>query len=200
MSSWMRMFWPLPRIEYPLTKEFPSVIFTRAAYGAIFLSLIILTLVNVAIVGYETTVELSSNFNDTQSFWFHAFSRRPKPGTLCDPRVLNIGDSLATNASIYEWKIIAITRPSAGKSSIAYHGTVLCPTDTNFGALLPLEVFSEALFLTPPHNRANVVLRVRKLICIGLVCNPHGSSTFVLYPAALWTPSALEDTDVGQAT
>lgn len=76
-------------------------------------------------VGYEPTVVLSSSFNDTQTFWFHNFTRPPQPGTLCDRRVFNVGESLVTNASIFEWKIIAITRPNAGKSGVAYDGSIL---------------------------------------------------------------------------
>lgn len=68
---------------------------------------------------------LSSNFNETQTFWFHAFTSPPKPGTLCSRRVFNVGESIVTNASIFEWKIAAITRPNAGKSSVAYDGATL---------------------------------------------------------------------------
>ncbi|KAJ3550661.1 hypothetical protein NMY22_g317 [Coprinellus aureogranulatus] len=83
----------------------------------------------VAVVGYEPTTVFSDNFNVTHSFWFHKFIPRPQPGTSCEPRVLNVGDSLLTNASIYEWKIVAIARPSAEKSSFAYHGMTLDSCD-----------------------------------------------------------------------
>ena len=79
----------------------------------------------VAIVGYEPSVILSSNFNETQSFWFHSVASPPKPGTLCARRVFNVGESIVTNASLFEWKIVAITRPNAGKSSVAYDGAAL---------------------------------------------------------------------------
>ncbi|TEB35850.1 hypothetical protein FA13DRAFT_1787323 [Coprinellus micaceus] len=118
-------FWTLPNIEYPATHEFEGKLFNRLTYAAAFLALVILAIVNVAVVGYEPTVVLSSNFNDTQTFWFHNFTRPPQPGTLCDRRVFNVGESLVTNASIFEWKIIAITRPNAGKSGVAYDGSVL---------------------------------------------------------------------------
>jgi hypothetical protein len=36
-----------------------------------------------------------------------------------------VGESLVTNASIFEWKIIAMTRPNAGRSGAAYTGTVV---------------------------------------------------------------------------
>ena len=83
------------------------------------------TFLPVALVGYEPTVVLSNNFNDTHSFWFNSVVRPPKPGTLCDDQVFNVGESLVTNASIFEWKILAVTRPNAGKSGIAYNGATL---------------------------------------------------------------------------
>ncbi|KAJ3550649.1 hypothetical protein NMY22_g320 [Coprinellus aureogranulatus] len=125
----MSVFWLLPKIKYPLKEEIASSVFNRVAYIVGLLILVVLTIVNVAIVGYEPTTVFRSNFNDTQSFWFHKFSPPPKPGTLCEPRILNEGDYLFTNMSIFEWKIIAITQPSAGKSSFAYNGTTLDSCD-----------------------------------------------------------------------
>ncbi|KAJ3503340.1 hypothetical protein NMY22_g18279 [Coprinellus aureogranulatus] len=127
----MTVFWILPNIEYPVGREFESRLFNRLAYAAALLSLIVMTIVNVAIVGYEIDVVLGSNFNVTQSFWFNAFIPPAEPGTLCEPRVFNVGDSLVTNASLFEWKIQAITRPTAGRAGIAYNGATfeICDVD-----------------------------------------------------------------------
>lgn len=140
--SHFMLSWLIPRIEYPVTREFESKLFNRLAYGAAFLSLVIITIVNgvctckiflevadlvssVAVVGYEPDVVLSSNFKETRSFWYHNVAPPPKPGTQCDPRVFNVGESVITNASLFEWKIVAISKPSAGNSGIAYSGTTL---------------------------------------------------------------------------
>ena len=79
----------------------------------------------MAVVGYEPVVSFRSDYNYTQTFWFHKFTKPPEPGTLCDRRVFNVGESLVTNTSIFEWKIVQITRPNAGKSGAAYSGTVI---------------------------------------------------------------------------
>ncbi|KAJ3546875.1 hypothetical protein NMY22_g1867 [Coprinellus aureogranulatus] len=118
-----------PNIEYPATHEFQSKLFNRLVYPAALLSLVILTIANVALVGYESSVALSSDFNATQTFWFHSFIPPPRPGTLCDPHVFNVGETLVTNTSIFDWKILAITRPNAGKSGIAYNGAALDSCD-----------------------------------------------------------------------
>jgi hypothetical protein len=45
---------------------------------------------------------------------------------LCAPAVFSTS---ASQSSIFEWKIVAITRPSAGKSSVAYDGANLHSCD-----------------------------------------------------------------------
>ncbi|KAF5342325.1 hypothetical protein D9611_001496 [Ephemerocybe angulata] len=123
------VFGVLPRIEYPVTEEFESMLFNQLTYVVSLLCLAILTVINVAVVGYDQTIVLSSDFNATQSFWYHAIIKAPEPGTLCEPHVFNVGDTLVTNASVFEWKILAITRPNAGKSGVAYSGTTLDSCD-----------------------------------------------------------------------
>ncbi|KAF6759960.1 hypothetical protein DFP72DRAFT_1063691 [Ephemerocybe angulata] len=123
------VFGVLPRIEYPVTEEFESMLFNQLTYVVSLFCLAILSVINVAVVGYDQTIVLSSDFNATQSFWYHAIIKPPEPGTLCEPHVFNVGDTLVTNASIFEWKILAITRPNAGKSGVAYSGTTLDSCD-----------------------------------------------------------------------
>jgi hypothetical protein len=94
-----------------------------------------LTALLVALVGYEPTAEFRNDFNATQKFWFHAFTGPPKPGSLCDRRVFKVGESITTNASIFDWRIDAITRPNSDKSGVPYGGTVLDNCDVSHMSL-----------------------------------------------------------------
>ncbi|KAJ3521302.1 hypothetical protein NMY22_g12371 [Coprinellus aureogranulatus] len=158
----MPVFWILPRIQYPLTQDFPSAMFNKVAYVGALLSVIILTIVNAAVVGYEPIVVFSDEFNYTQSLWFHKFIPDPKPGTLCEPRILNVGDSFLTNASIYEWKIMAIAHPSTKKSGLAYYGTTLDNCDIDqmnlYGELHTPSMELTANASCKCHDGATVVL------------------------------------------
>ena len=58
-----------------------------------------------------------------------------KPGTLCDPRVFNVGESLVTNVSLFEWKVEAVYRPNAGASGFSYSGETLDNCDVQQAAL-----------------------------------------------------------------
>ena len=80
-----------------------------------------------ALTGYETITIFESDFNATQTHWFDGFMpfREPKPGTLCDSHVFNVGDPLTTNYTVFQWNIDSILRPNAGQSGISYSGTPL---------------------------------------------------------------------------
>ncbi|KAJ7691537.1 hypothetical protein B0H17DRAFT_1133620 [Mycena rosella] len=49
----------------------------------------------------------------------------PKPGTLCDSRLISQGDSSATNYTLFQWSIATIDTPNAGDSALSYTGWTL---------------------------------------------------------------------------
>jgi hypothetical protein len=86
-----------------------------------------LTSSSAALAGYETVTGFDSNFNITQDLWFHRFlpSYGPKPGTLCDPRLLSLGDTITTNSSLFQYTIASIDTANAGDSGFSYEGWTL---------------------------------------------------------------------------
>lgn len=80
-----------------------------------------------ALTGYEMQTVFENDFNITQKHWFHRFApaRAPKPGTLCDPRVFNVGDTFVTNYTTFQWTIEAIGRSNAADTGIVYGGITL---------------------------------------------------------------------------
>lgn len=144
----MPVFGILPNIEYPRGRVFQSTLFKRLAYVAALFDLVALALTNGAlcheyfshhtnrtsvavIVGYESDIVFTSNFNKTQTLWFHSFVRSPEPGTLCDRVTFNVGESFVTNTSLFKWEIQTIKQPTTGDAGIAYNGAVLdiCDVD-----------------------------------------------------------------------
>ncbi|KAJ7921309.1 hypothetical protein B0H13DRAFT_2416493 [Mycena leptocephala] len=79
-------------------REQLKVLCTCCLLGA-FVVLVFLTTINVVLTGYETITVFQSDYNVTQSHWYHQYipSLMPKPGTLCDSRVFNLGDTFTTN-------------------------------------------------------------------------------------------------------
>jgi hypothetical protein len=80
------------------------------------------------LAGYETVTHFDSDFNVTQKLWYHRFipsMAQSKPGTLCDPRLLGLGDTLTTNYTMFQYSMAAIDTPNAGDSGFAYHGWTL---------------------------------------------------------------------------
>jgi hypothetical protein len=136
------MLLKFPPLEYPITRRFGSVWLTSLAYVLGFLAIIILTIANgqsmlhsvccrqliisltVALVGYDLTTVFQSNFNVTQTFWFDHFISfiAQRPGTLCDTHVFNVGESMVTNSSLFEWKVQAVYQPNAAESGFSYRG------------------------------------------------------------------------------
>ncbi|KAJ7207247.1 hypothetical protein GGX14DRAFT_636808 [Mycena pura] len=81
----------------------------------------------VALTGYETITVFKSDYNAIQTFWFHAYipSLNKEPGTLCDSRVFNLGDSFTTNYSLFPYSVASVVSANAGDSGISYKGTTL---------------------------------------------------------------------------
>ncbi|KAJ7487912.1 hypothetical protein FB451DRAFT_1225903 [Mycena latifolia] len=114
-------------LDYPITRSFPGKVFTPAAYIGAIIVLGFLTTVNVALTGYDTITVFQSDYNVTQIHWYHQYlpSLMPKPGTLCDPRVFNLGDTFTTNYTLFRYTIASVISANAGDSGISYKGRTL---------------------------------------------------------------------------
>ena len=118
-----------------------------------------------ALTGYETITVFQSGFNATQTFWFDRFLsfHEPKPGTLCDGHVFNVGDPLTTNYSFFQWNIHSIIRPNAGQSGILYNGAPLtfCDVTTIYldGSLLTWSIDFTVISSCINSNLFNVTAR-----------------------------------------
>ncbi|KAJ6484452.1 hypothetical protein C8R47DRAFT_1280653 [Mycena vitilis] len=114
-------------LEYPLTRRFPGKYFALAAFLGAFIVLVFLTTVNVVLTGYETINVFKSDYNVTQSHWYHQYipSLMAKPGTLCDSRVFNLGDTFTTNYTLFQYSISSVVSANAGDSGISYTGWTL---------------------------------------------------------------------------
>jgi hypothetical protein len=86
-------------------------------------------LYSVAVLGgYETVPNFDSNFNVTQSHWFDKLlprAAKPKPGTLCDPRLFGLGDAVMTNYTMFPYVVSVIDSANAGDAGFAYRGGTL---------------------------------------------------------------------------
>ncbi|KAJ7205472.1 hypothetical protein GGX14DRAFT_500612 [Mycena pura] len=118
----------LPRLNYPVTRSFPGVIFSTAAFAGAGVILVFLFVINTALAGYETVTGFDSDFNVTQHLWYDAFLpsvAKTKPGTLCDARLLGLGDTITTNYTMFQYTISAIDTANAGDSGFSYQGWTL---------------------------------------------------------------------------
>ncbi|KAJ7830353.1 hypothetical protein B0H14DRAFT_2515881 [Mycena olivaceomarginata] len=118
----------LPSLSYPVTRTFPGRIFSSLAFGGAGVVLLFLTVLNAALAGYETVPSYNSNFNVTQDHWYDKFlppAAKPKPGSLCDARLLSLGDTITTNYSMFEYSISAIDKANTGNSGFSYEGWAL---------------------------------------------------------------------------
>ncbi|KAJ6529125.1 hypothetical protein DFH09DRAFT_1045264 [Mycena vulgaris] len=117
----------MPSIDYPLTRPFPGRFFAPVAYLGAIIALGFLTSVNVALTGYETITIFKSDYNVTQTFWYEHYlpSLAQKPGTLCDTRVFNLGDTFTTNYTLFRYNIASVVAANAGDSGISYKGRTL---------------------------------------------------------------------------
>ncbi|KAF7365968.1 hypothetical protein MVEN_00472400 [Mycena venus] len=118
---------PRPNLDYPVTREFPSKFSTAAFLGATVV-VIFLVVINVALVGYNTVTQFSSDFNVTQHFWYDIFIpsiAQTTPGTLCDARLLQLGDTVTTNYTLFQYVVALIDQPNAGDAGLSYRGWTL---------------------------------------------------------------------------
>jgi hypothetical protein len=79
------------------------------------------------LAGYETVTAFDSDFNVTQTHWFDRFtpSLIRKSGTLCDPRLLALGETFNTNYTLFQYSIASIDVPNTGDSGLSYKGWTL---------------------------------------------------------------------------
>ncbi|KAJ6536160.1 hypothetical protein B0H19DRAFT_1003939 [Mycena capillaripes] len=115
-------------LEYPITRTFPGRVFSSVTIIVAMVVLVILTVLNVALAGYETVTHFDSDFNVTQRLWydrFIPFMAKSRPGSLCDPRLLGLGDTLTTNYTMFQYSIALIDTANAGDSGFAYEGWTL---------------------------------------------------------------------------
>ncbi|KAF9010454.1 hypothetical protein BDZ89DRAFT_1167690 [Hymenopellis radicata] len=112
-------------IEYNITRPIPIRWFAPVVYFFGLIVVGLLTVLNVALVGYETITIFNPNPNYTQSEWYDALPMRaPTPGSACAPTVFNVGDSFTTNYSMFQWTIESIPRSNTG-TGVLYKGTPL---------------------------------------------------------------------------
>ncbi|KDQ54229.1 hypothetical protein JAAARDRAFT_402709 [Jaapia argillacea MUCL 33604] len=95
---------------YAITRPYPW-----PRFGPIFLVvscivLIVLTLLNVAVTGYETVTVARSNKNVTQQMWWTPFIPRSLRATMaCDSHLLNVGDTFTTNNGMFQWSVTGVS-------------------------------------------------------------------------------------------
>ncbi|KAF9527682.1 hypothetical protein CPB83DRAFT_907491 [Crepidotus variabilis] len=113
-------------IEYPITRQIHWRYLTALSYVGALIVVVFLTTLNVALVGYETVNVFQSDFYATQDFWFYHFLPygKPKPGTLCEPHFLIIGDHFKVRGSDVDWTILSITA-NGSNSGLPYTGSTL---------------------------------------------------------------------------
>ncbi|KAH8813810.1 hypothetical protein DL96DRAFT_1505124 [Flagelloscypha sp. PMI_526] len=118
-------------VHYPITRPFASRWFAIVTYSTAFILLVLLVVVNTALAGYETVTIFTDSYNATRPLWFHKFlvTQTPKPGTLCDAKLFNIGDTFSTNYSIFQWQVEYISRANAASSGFTYEGNPLDSCD-----------------------------------------------------------------------
>ncbi|KAJ7734287.1 hypothetical protein B0H16DRAFT_1467683 [Mycena metata] len=118
----------LPSFEYPVSRTYPGRVFAPFALGGGLVVLLLLATINTALAGYETVTGFDSDFNMTQTLWLNRFlpsAAKSMPGTLCDPRLLGLGDTITTNYSMFQYTIASVNTANAGDSGFLYHGWIL---------------------------------------------------------------------------
>ncbi|KAJ7729473.1 hypothetical protein B0H16DRAFT_1330407 [Mycena metata] len=117
----------MPSLGYPVTRDFPGQVFAPAAFTGAIIALVFLVIINAASAGYETVSEFNADFNVTRTHWFnqHLPFLVPKPGTLCDPRLLGLGDTITTNYTLFQYTIASIDLPNIDGSGLSYRGWTL---------------------------------------------------------------------------
>ncbi|KAG8999729.1 hypothetical protein FRB94_014082 [Tulasnella sp. JGI-2019a] len=123
----------LPRVSYGLSRNFRWKWFSLIAYTGVLVVVGFLIPLNYALTGFETVSIMSPNFTMAASHWYRNFGSNP-PGSDCEPRVFNIGDTFVTDSGIFTWSIAGVlsgptfnnTRENVTSlASVIYNGTNL---------------------------------------------------------------------------
>ncbi|KAF9527704.1 hypothetical protein CPB83DRAFT_855887 [Crepidotus variabilis] len=120
---------PIFEIDYPVTRTIRPRWIAPVSYAGAVVVIILLTILNAALVGYETVNVVQSNFNFTQELWFHRFIPygNPRSGSLCDPHLLAIGDQFKFLNGFLDWTVHSIInlKNNSTAAAIPYSGIAL---------------------------------------------------------------------------
>ena len=98
-----KMWYPKP--EYSITREITIPYFTRIFYVVGFLWIAIVTLLNVAAVGYDTVNIYSPSFNATQLLWYEKFPLTkglfPPSWSCMYPALITLGQCMRFMFHVY---------------------------------------------------------------------------------------------------
>ncbi|KAG8987900.1 hypothetical protein FRB93_004346 [Tulasnella sp. JGI-2019a] len=114
----------LPKLSYPITRDYPGRYFHLVVYTIAILALVLLGAVAFATQGYELKSVLSPTYNQTQFHWFNHFLSPQQPGSLCDPHVFSIGDMFQTTQAIFPWIIDWTQSAQSNMDGIAVQGGI----------------------------------------------------------------------------
>lgn len=93
------------KISYSATRPYPWPRFTPIVLVVSILFLSVLTLINVAAVGYRSVVTISDSPYQTQSYWWSAFDRHQYG---CEPHEFHVGDVFQTVNSAFKWTVYSL--------------------------------------------------------------------------------------------
>ncbi|KAG8846469.1 hypothetical protein FRB96_001993 [Tulasnella sp. 330] len=94
------------RLTYNLTQEFGSLWFSLIAYAVAFIGFVGLIPLNYKLTGYETVTVTQSSIPTSPVHWYNSIVTPPE--ILCDPHMLNAGDTFFTNYGIFTWTLNTI--------------------------------------------------------------------------------------------
>ncbi|KDQ54250.1 hypothetical protein JAAARDRAFT_38414 [Jaapia argillacea MUCL 33604] len=95
--------------DYAITRSYPWRRFGPIFFVASCIVLIVLTLLNAAVAGYETVTVARSDKNATQWMWWTPLIPRAlRETTTCDSYLLNMGATFTTNNSMFQWSVISV--------------------------------------------------------------------------------------------
>jgi hypothetical protein len=94
------MVWYHYKFQYPVKKEITLKWLTPILIVVGLLYVIVITLVNVAAVGYETIVYTSPDYNGTHSLWYDKFTPWEGNHRQCDNVAIRLNDCALLNERI----------------------------------------------------------------------------------------------------
>ncbi|KDQ54524.1 hypothetical protein JAAARDRAFT_38199 [Jaapia argillacea MUCL 33604] len=103
---------------YPITRPYPWRHFTLIFVTFSFLALVILTILNAGVQGYDSIVVVRSNYNYTQHMWWTPLVPKAfRPSSTCSSHLFNVGDIFGTNNSFFEWTVLRVEPPNSTDST-----------------------------------------------------------------------------------